>query len=244
MAKKSNSSTQLEQARSLVAKLEAGDQEGANEVLAELSPQSDSGDLFHEVGRLTRELHDAINGFLLDEKVTELAEKDIPDAGERLRYVITMTEQSANTTLSLVESSIPMTDEMSAKANALSAEWERFKGRELSVEDFRMLSRDLIEFLGLVEKHAGELHSNLTEVLMAQGFQDITGQIIRQVINLVNDVEAKLVQLVRISGAHLPEVKVNKNKEKLAGPAVPGVEQGEMLQGQDDVDDLLSSLGF
>jgi chemotaxis protein CheZ len=244
MAKKSNSSTQLEQARSLVAKLEAGDQEGANEVLSELSPQSDSGDLFHEVGRLTRELHDAINGFLLDEKVTELAEKDIPDAGERLRYVITMTEQSANTTLSLVESSIPMTDEMSAKANALSAEWERFKGRELSVEDFRMLSRDLIEFLGLVEKHAGELHSNLTEVLMAQGFQDITGQIIRQVINLVNDVEAKLVQLVRISGAHLPEVKVNKNKEKLAGPAVPGVEQGEMLQGQDDVDDLLSSLGF
>jgi chemotaxis protein CheZ len=244
MAKKSNSSTQLEQARSLVEKLEAGDQEGADEVLAELSPQSDSGDLFHEVGRLTRELHDAINGFLLDEKVTELAEKDIPDAGERLRYVITMTEQSANTTLSLVESSIPMTDEMSAKANALSAEWERFKGRELSVEDFRMLSRDLIEFLGLVEKHAGELHSNLTEVLMAQGFQDITGQIIRQVINLVNDVEAKLVQLVRISGAHLPEVKVNKNKEKLAGPAVPGVEQGEMLQGQDDVDDLLSSLGF
>jgi chemotaxis protein CheZ len=243
MAKKSKNSIQLEQARALVAKLEADDQDGADEILAELVPQPDS-DLFHEVGRLTRELHDAINGFLLDEKVTELAEKDIPDAGERLRYVITMTEQSANTTLSLVESSIPMTDELSAKSNVLSVEWERFRGRKLSVDDFRMLSKDLMEFLGLVDKHASELHSNLTEVLMAQGFQDITGQIIRQVITLVNDVEAKLVQLVRISGAHLPDVKVNKDKANLAGPAVPGVEQGEMLQGQDDVDDLLSSLGF
>jgi chemotaxis protein CheZ len=244
MANKSNNGIKLEQARALVKKLEAGDQEGADKIMSELAPTSDDGDLFHEVGRLTRELHDAINGFLLDEKVTELAEKDIPDAGERLRYVITMTEQSANTTLSLVESSIPMTDEMSAKSSALAAEWERFKGRELSVDDFRMLSKDLMEFLGQVEEHAGELHSNLTEVLMAQGFQDITGQIIRQVINLVNDVEAKLVQLVRISGAHLPDVKVSKEKANLAGPAVPGVEQGEMLQGQDDVDDLLSSLGF
>ncbi len=244
MTKKSDNSTRLKQARALVAQLEAGDHSGAEKILAELSPQSDSGDLFHEVGRLTRELHDAINGFLLDEKVTELAEKDIPDAGERLRYVITMTEQSANTTLNLVEDSIPMTDELSAKANALSAEWERFRGRELSVDDFRTLSRDLIEFLGLVDKHSGQLHRNLTEVLMAQGFQDITGQIIRQVINLVNDVEGKLVQLVRISGAHLPDVKVNPKEVDMAGPAVPGVEQGEMIQGQDDVDDLLSSLGF
>ncbi len=244
MAKKSNNSTRLEQARALVAKLEADDQEGAEKLLVELAPQTDSSDLFHEVGRLTRELHDAINGFLLDEKVTELAEKDIPDAGERLRYVITMTEQSANTTLSLVENSIPMTDEMSAKADALSEEWKRFKGRELSVDDFRVFSKDLEAFLSLVGEHTGQLHKNLTEVLMAQGFQDITGQIIRQVINLVNDVEAKLVQLVRISGAHIPEMNAEKGEVKLAGPAVPGVEQGDMVQGQDDVDELLSSLGF
>jgi chemotaxis protein CheZ len=244
MAKKSDSSTRLEQARALVAKLEAGDQEGAEKLLEELAPQTDNSDLFHEVGRLTRELHDAINGFLLDEKVTELAEKDIPDAGERLRYVITMTEQSANTTLSLVENSIPMTDEMSAKADALSEEWKRFNGRELSVDDFRAFSSELSTFLGLVGEHSERLHGNLTEVLMAQGFQDITGQIIRQVIDLVRDVEGKLVQLVRISGAHMPETDVDQDNAKLAGPAVPGIEQGDMVQGQDDVDDLLSSMGF
>jgi chemotaxis protein CheZ len=84
-------------------------------------------------------------------------------------------------------------------------------------------------------------------VLLAQGYQDITGQVIRKVIDLVNDVESKLVQLIRLSGQR-------KNDEQQAsgsvpdispqGPVVPGVDKGDVVNGQDDVDDLLSSLGF
>jgi len=78
---------------------------------------------------------------------------------------------------------------------------------------------------------------------MAQDFQDLTGQIIRQVINLIRDVEAKLVHLVKISGAQAQECR-DEGSDKLEGPVIPGVDQGDVVKGQDDVDDLLSSLGF
>ncbi len=241
MGKSSDNSSRLELARQLVEYLEADNNTEADRVITSLAEHFDS-DLFQEVGRLTRELHEAINGFLLDDRVAELAEKEIPDASERLSYVITMTEQSANTTLNSVEASLPMVDELGKQAEVLREEWERFKGRKLSVENFRVLSKDLTEFLALITNHSTELHSKLTDVLMAQDFQDITGQIIRQVIDLVHDVESKLVQLVKISGAKLPEKQADP--EKLEGPVVPGVDQGDVIHGQDDVDDLLSSLGF
>jgi chemotaxis protein CheZ len=238
-----SNSERLEKARLLVTQLEADNQTAADEIIAELSGGSDD-ELFQEVGRLTRELHEAINGFLLDERVAEMAEREIPDASERLKHVISVTEKSANTTLSSVENSIPLVDELEAKATALADEWGRFQERELSVDDFRVLSKDLATFLELVTDHSSQLHRKLTDVLMAQDFQDITGQIIKQVIELVQDVEDKLVQLIRISGSKMPEKVKQADPEKLEGPVIPGVDQGDVIQGQDDVDDLLSSLGF
>lgn len=238
-----NDSERLEKARALVAQLEAGNRTAADDIISELSGGGDD-ELFQEVGRLTRELHEAINGFLLDERVAEMAEKEIPDASERLKHVITVTENSANTTLSSVENSIPLVDELGEKAAALADEWGRFQGRELSVDDFRTLSKDLATFLELVTDHSGRLHRKLTDVLMAQDFQDITGQIIKQVIGLVHDVEDKLVQLIRISGSKMPEKTKEADAGRLEGPVIPGVDQGDVIQGQDDVDDLLSSLGF
>ena len=94
----------LEKAKLLVNFLECGDQDAADKMLEELADFSEST-LFREVGRLTRELHEAINGFLLDAKIADLAQREIPDASERLTYVITMTENSANTTLNAVEES-------------------------------------------------------------------------------------------------------------------------------------------
>jgi len=233
----------LEKAKQLVAFLEAGDDEAASNTLEHLADYSESN-LFREVGRLTRELHEAINGFLLDAKITDLAQREIPDASERLTYVITMTEKSANTTLGAVEESLPLADELGEKAAELSDKWDLFKDRKMTVDDFRILSGDLTKFLGIAKSHSTSLHSNLSSVLLAQDFQDLTGQIIRQVIELVTDIEDKLVQLVRISGAKLPEKQYESDEDKLEGPVVPGVDQGDVVEGQDDVDDLLSSLGF
>ncbi len=233
----------LEKAKQLVSSIEADDMEMADKTLEELSDFSDST-LFREVGRLTRELHEAINGFLLDAKIADIAQREIPDASERLSYVIEMTEKSANKTLNAVEESLPLANELEEKSAQLSDEWEKFRDKQLSVDDFRSLSSDLSSFLEVVKNHSSNLHTNLSDVLLAQDFQDLTGQIIRKVITLVTDIEDKLVQLVKISGSRLPDSKYESPSDKLEGPVVPGVEQGDVVQGQDDVDDLLSSLGF
>jgi chemotaxis protein CheZ len=232
----------LSQARELVRHLEAGETEQADALIAQMTNLHESA-LFRDLGRLTRELHEAINGFLLDDRLQALADHEMRDAAERLRYVISMTEQSANKTLSAIEQSMPLVERLREEAGRLSGEWQKFRDRQLSVAGFRVLSRELAEFLSAVGKDSGELHGRLSEVLMAQDFQDLTGQIIRKVINLVQDVEDKLVQLIRLAGesAGKPEPS---DAAQPKGPAVPGVDKDDVVQGQDEVDDLLSSLGF
>lgn len=246
MAESADQATeQLHLARSLVSHLETGNQEGAVSVIAELAGVRDSL-LFREVGRLTRELHDSINGFMMDARLADIAQTEMPDAAERLRYVISTTEQAANTTLGAVEDSLPLADSLRSDARHLAEQWERFNSRKLSVDDFRELSAELSAFLSATQTNSEALHDKLSEVLLAQGYQDITGQIIRKVISLVDDVEGKLVELVRLSG-NRPKTRstaVDGRDIAAQGPAVPGVDRAEMVNGQDDVDDLLSSLGF
>jgi chemotaxis protein CheZ len=240
------SEDKLELARSLVDHLESGDNEGAVSVIAELAGFRDSL-LFQEVGRLTRELHDSINSFVMDAQLASIAEKDMPNAAERLRYVIATTEQAANTTLGAVEESLPLADSLRNDAQHLSDQWAKFNSRQLTVDDFRALSTELSGFLDATQANTVELHDKLSEVLLAQGYQDITGQIIRKVIDLVNDVEVKLVELVRLSGKRATGAQADSaagSGTQAQGPAVPGVDKGDIVNGQDDVDDLLSSLGF
>jgi len=237
----------LERARKLVQEIEAGNQQEAEQLLDELTKMRE-GALFQELGKLTRELHDTLNNFRLDSRIAAIAEQEIPDAKERLNYVISMTEQAANKTLNAVEESLPVSEQMQARCTELAERWERFRRRDMSADEFRELSRDLDGFFPQVLEGARSLHANLSDVLMAQDFQDLTGQIIRRVITLVQDVEQSLVDLVRLSGrAMLPESKSNPAKSAIAaeGPAVPGVDDRDnIIQGQDEVDDLLSSLGF
>ncbi len=172
----------------------------------------------------------------------------MPDAAERLRYVISTTEKAANTTLGAVEESLPLAEKLRADSRHLSEQWEKFNSRQLTVDDFRALSTELSRFLALTQTNSEALHDKLSEVLLAQDYQDLTGQVIRKVITLVNDVEKKLVELLRVSGYHsrpAAQDAVEKGRDTAPqGPVVPGVDQGDLVSGQDDVDDLLSSLGF
>lgn len=240
----------LAQARQLVVELESGNSDQASELLDDLARRRDSG-LFQELGKLTRELHDTLNSFHLDSKITSLTKKDIPDAKERLNYVITMTEQAAHRTLTAVEDSLPIAAELQSRAEELQDKWRRFRQKDMNVNEFRALVPEIDSFLDLTSGHATKLNASLSDVLMAQDFQDITGQIIRRVINLVKDVEDNLVGLIRISGQRMAQpdkaAKSTAYKEDLsrgAGPQVPGVDTAEVVKNQDDVDDLLSSLGF
>ncbi|RMG56737.1 MAG: protein phosphatase CheZ [Gammaproteobacteria bacterium] len=252
----------LEAARELVAALEAGNHQDAELILDQMALARDS-ELFRELGKLTRQLHDSLRGFQVDSRLLDLTEKDIPDAKERLNYVVNMTEQAANRTLNVVEDCMPVTESFGQRMEELAARWEQFRRKELDKEAFQALCRDLDSFFPEAIEGARKVHEGLSDVLMAQDFQDLTGQIIRRVIELVQEVEGNLVDLIRITGQKFvqqddgaqeaetgaaPEGKKEEKKERdtaAAGPAVPGVAgDSEVVSSQDEVDDLLSSLGF
>ncbi len=240
----------LEQARVLVHELEEGNDQKADKLLDEITSLRESS-LYQELGKLTRDFHNALNSFKTDARISRIAGEDIPDAKERLKHVIKMTEDAANKTLNIVEDAFPVCDSLSSDANEMKDAWDRFSRREMDADEFRQVARKMGTFLEDVTRGMGDLKSGLNDVLMAQDFQDLTGQIILKVINLVSEVEENLVNLVRISGQNLTtsdpeeiEQEEKRMKEQLAGPIVPGVNDDGAVSNQDEVDDLLSSLGF
>ncbi|MCX7087678.1 MAG: protein phosphatase CheZ [Methylococcales bacterium] len=239
-----NNDIYLDIAKKLVTALEQNDAAASDQLLDELAELHQS-QLFKEVGRLTRQLHDTMVNFAEDSKISAIAEHDIPDAKERLKYVITMTEQAANQTLTVVETLVPISEELTIHAKQLAEKWERFLGREMPYDEFKALSGELSQHFKASTDGLSVIQSGLTEILMAQGFQDITGQIIRKVIDVVQDLEESMVGLIRLTGAKKSPAHA-VDKIDLPGPIVPGIDDklGDVANSQDDVDDLLSSLGF
>ena len=236
--------SRLALAKDLVIALEQGNEAVADSLLDEIAGLRES-QLFQEVGRLTRQLHDTMAGFTIDSKITAMTENDIPDAKERLQYVITMTEQAANQTLGAVEAALPVSKELNEQAEYLSAKWERFLVKKMPFAEFKDMSSEITKHFQESKGSLQLVEQGLNEILMAQGFQDITGQIIKRVIDLVQDLETSMVELVRLSGGKNSETK-SINEPELPGPVVPGVDDktSDVATNQDDVDDLLSSLGF
>jgi len=234
----------IQRVKALISDMEAGNEEEAGKSLDELVRIRESS-LYTELGKLTRDLHDSLNGFQLDTRVNTLATEEIPDAKERLNHVIEMTAKAADTTLQMIEDSLPICNDLGDKATKLNVELKTFKNKEMSVEEFRIFLKSLNVFLDDSVEKNGKLKEKLNEVLMAQGFQDLTGQIIKRVIVLVNEVEDKLVGIIKVAGASLQiEEVVEEDKIKAEGPHIPNIDKGDFVSGQDEVDDLLSSLGF
>ncbi|ALP52698.1 hypothetical protein Tel_05775 [Candidatus Tenderia electrophaga] len=242
----------LEYAKKLLECIEQGRAEEAEQVLEDISALRES-ELFQELGKLTRDLHDSLMSFQLDPKMADMAQKDIPDAKERLNHVITMTEDAADKTLTAVEGSLKQFDELREKATRLQTNWVRFRKRDMDVDEFRAMSAEIDEFFKWLDDKGSAINAGLSDIMMAQDFQDLTGQIIRRVITLVQDVEDGLVSLIRMTGHKMHTEEQGQGKQEkqkqgpdieAVGPAVPGVDQADVVNGQDDVDDLLSSLGF
>ena len=242
-----NIDPRLSPARELIAALERGEEDQIQNLLNQIGVQQGQK-LFSELGQLTRQIHDALNGFQVDSRLTEITESEIPDAKERLAYVVTMTEQAANRTLNAIEDSMPRLKHLIGRAEELSHTWTRFRNRDMDIDEFRSLSHQLEEFFAVIDQDGGLISRQLSEVVLAQDFQDLTGQIIRRVIDTVQEVESRLVDLLRTVGAGRVQVgqksfKDNKDTRGY-GPVVPNVSDQDVVQDQDEVDDLLSSLGF
>ncbi|TNF38161.1 MAG: protein phosphatase CheZ [Gammaproteobacteria bacterium] len=239
----------LEKTKSLLTLLEQGDasEDDITSTLDEVMAFRETS-LFHELGKMTREIHESIMNFRMDSRIADLAEHDIPDAKDRLEYVITMTENAANTVLTVVEKGTPAAEKLIEQSRHLNELWKKFRRREMNADELRAMGHEVETFFVESETMMTELLSGFTEVLMAQDFQDLTGQIIRRVINLVNEIEGNLVELIKIQGEHYKREEKPNNKNTgettLEGPQVPGKESDDVMKGQDDVDDLLASLGF
>lgn len=240
------SAEQIDRAKAMLAEMEAGNAQAADDLLDELTAMRETG-LYQELGKLTRQVHESLMGFQLDPRLTDLVSDEIPDVKDRLKYVISQTDQAAHRTLTAIEEIMPVMDDLIAQADGLIERWQKFRQRELSLQDFRLLAEEIDGFFSRVSEKGSKVQSSLTDVLMAQEFQDLVGQVIKRVITLVQDLEQNMVELVKATGQRL-ESKKDKGKEdplKAEGPHIPGKDTSDKVaQSQDDVDDLLASLGF
>ena len=208
--------------------------------------------LYQEIGRLTRALHEAIKNLNVE---SVGAGSEIHSATDKLAYVIEMTDKSANRTMDLADAGMPLAGAINERALDIHGRWKKFLNKELRPDEFRLLTRDIDDFLGQSAEQSRQLQSHLSEIVLAQDFQDLTGQVIQRVARLVRDVELRLVNLVVMAGtinsitgfspADLPEAETVEEVDAIApeGPQINPDCDG-VVASQDDVDDLLSSLGF
>lgn len=206
-------------------------------------PESYPGErVLSKVGHLTRILHDSLRELGYD-KVIEKAASQIPDARDRMSYVANMTEKAAERALNAIEIAKPVQDSLSSDASSLNARWQRLFDRQLSVDEFRQLVADTRGFLTDVPVRAEATNSQLMEIMMAQDFQDLTGQVIKRVTAVTNDLESQLVQLLveNVPAEHKPEVV---SSGLMNGPVIKAEGQADVVTSQKQVDDLLESLGF
>ena len=199
------------------------------------------GDVMSRIGHLTRTLHDALRELGYD-RLLEKTVAEMPNARDRLSYVATMTEQAATRALNAIEAAQPIQDGLEKESGRLSVEWQKLFAKQLSVDEFKGLIDATRTYLEDVPKQTRATNGHLLEIMMAQDFQDLTGQVIKKITELAQNMEQQLLHLL------VDMVPANKRGEidtgLLNGPVVNAAASGEVVTSQDQVDDLLGSLGF
>lgn len=203
------------------------------------------GDIAHDevlsrVGHMTRVLHDSLRGLGFDQLI-ERASRDIPDARDRLDYVARMTEQAAQRVLNATDAAGPLQDRIHTDAVAVAADWQQMLQGTFSEQKYRAMAERTLVHLNETQGAAIETRQHLMSIMMAQDFQDLTGQVIKKVTELAHGLEQQLLQLL-VDYAP-PEIKREVDAGLLNGPQINLV-GNDVLAGQEQVDDLLESLGF
>lgn len=204
-----------------------------------------TSDIISRIGQLTRMLRDSLRELGLDKAIAEAAEA-IPDARERLDYVAQMTAQAAERTLNCVEAAQPKQEALSANATKLTERWDQWFEQPEELKDVRALVTDTRNYLRDIPESTAFTNSQLLEIMMAQDFQDLTGQVIKRMMSVVQEIEKQLVMVLM---ENMPADQIEKSNAKketdslLNGPQVNKNNAG-VIKNQDQVDDLLESLGF
>jgi len=203
--------------------------------------------MYARLGSIVRIMHDSLRELGYDKALTE-ASSQIVDAQDRLEYVATLTEQAANKVLNTLDDGMPAQDQLSKQAKDMEGRWADLFAGKLSIEQFKALAGDSRGFAQAVSEATEAEKARLLEIMMAQDFQDITGQLIKKVVKITQTVENELAQLLRDSAPAEVKEKLaqkqaaqeqEKPAELMQGPSVPSA-----ALDQDSVDDLLADLGF
>jgi chemotaxis protein CheZ len=196
---------------------------------------------FNRIGHMARQLHDALRELGYAKMLEDSAHK-MPDTRERLTYIAQMTEQAASRVLNATDIAKPLQDRLLAESEALGSRWDRMFANQLSVDEFKALAADSRAFFAAAPAKIKATNEQLTEIMMAQDFQDLTGQVIKKVVEMVQGLEG---QLLKVLIEVMPDDRKAAAPEGLMnGPVVNAEGRSDVVTSQAQVDDLLESLGF
>lgn len=199
-------------------------------------------EIISRIGQLTRMLRDSLKELGLDNAIAEAAEA-IPDARDRLDYVVQMTAQAAERALNCVEAAQPRQNQLEADAKSLKVRWDEWFENPIELADARELVTDTRSYLENVPQHTSFTNAQLLEIMMAQDFQDLTGQVIKRMMDVVQEIEKQLLMVLLENIPEKPDAPKRANDGLLNGPQLDKGAAG-IVANQDQVDDLLDSLGF
>ncbi|WP_435927721.1 protein phosphatase CheZ [Dryocola sp. BD613] len=199
-------------------------------------------DIFSRIGQLTRLLHDSMNNLGLDRVIIDAAEA-IPDARDRLSYVVAKTSQAADCALTCVEVARPLQDSLSNQSTALGKRWDEWFASPVELPIAKELVADTRQFLHDTPAIAGQTKEQLMQIMMAQDFQDLTGQVIQRMMVLIENIEKELIHVLL---DNLPEETAPKLMAEETLKNGPQIDQNVagVVATQGQVDDLLESMGF
>lgn len=198
-------------------------------------------EVLSRIGHMTRALHESLRGLGLD-KLIEKAASDIPDARDRLDYVARLSEQAAKKVLDATDAAGPVQDAIETRSAELAGSWQALLDDGASDADWRALAQRTIAGLNESRVGAAATRGQLMDIMMAQDFQDLTGQVIGRITGIAQNLEKQLVQVL-IDFAP-SEIKREIDNGLLNGPQINPEGKSEVVADQGQVDDLLDSLGF
>ncbi|MBI5438101.1 MAG: protein phosphatase CheZ [Nitrosomonadales bacterium] len=204
-------------------------------------PGADTAKVINQIGHMARSLHDTLRELGLNKEI-EKAAAFIPNARDRLNYVATLTQQAAEKVLNATDAAQPIMEKVEVESHRLAGQWQMLFDKKLDVEQFKNLVMQTHAFLYEVPRQTKATNGYLMEIMMAQDFQDLTGQVIKKIIEVTKEMEQQLVALLLESAP--PAVKAEYESGLLNGPVINAAGRTDVVTSQDQVDDLLESLGF
>jgi chemotaxis protein CheZ len=243
MSKKSavtNDSDDLESLfDSIVTANKNGNEEKSSATTKTVVADDEDGGVFNEIGHMTRALHDSLRELGYDKNLQKAA-SDIPDARDRLNYIASMTQAAAERVLNATEAAQPIVDKIESGAKNLAGEWQKLFDNKLDENQFKQLAMNTHAYLLELPRQTRQTSAHLTEIMMAQDFQDLTGQVIKKVMDVTQNLEQQLLALL----VHHAPPSVQLDTSLLNGPVINAAGRTDVVTSQAQVDDLLESLGF